>query len=269
MKIQKKVTAPAIIQMKQDGVKIAALTAYDTSFALLEDAAGLDLILVGDSAGMVVSGRPDTISITLDEMIFLTKNVSRGLKKALLIADMPFGITHISTEETIKAAVRLMKEGRAEGVKVEGAGHALEAIERMTSMGIPVMGHLGLTPQSVHGFGGYGLRGANLSEADRIKKDALALQEAGVFAIVLEKIPMDLAEEVSKSLTIPTVGIASGPKCDGQILVNYDMLGLGPHRFRFARRYLEGGKLIKEAVRNYVDDIRNGEFPREDEGYEA
>lgn len=265
---RKKITVPAILQMKRDKIKIAALTAYDSSFAAMEDAAGLDMILVGDSAGMVITGRRDTLSITLDEMIFLTKSVSRGVKKALLIADMPFGVTHIGTEETLRASVRLMKEGRAEGVKIEGAGPALEAINHLTTTGIPVVGHLGLTPQSLHSFGGFGLRGVEEKEAERIKKDALALQEAGVFSIVLEKIPMTLAKEVSESLTIPTIGIASGPDCDGQILVNYDIFGFGPIKYQFARQYLNGGELIKNAVEEYVKDIREGKFPTSEEGYE-
>jgi 3-methyl-2-oxobutanoate hydroxymethyltransferase len=266
--MEKKITAPRLIEMKQQGIPIAALTAYDATMAAVEDKAGLDLILVGDSAGMVITGRPDTISITLDEMIFMTKNVSRGVKRALLVADMPFGISHISTEVCIEACVRFMKEGRAEAVKIEGAGPALEAISRMTTMGIPIMGHLGLTPQSVHVFGGWDLRGAEEKEAQRIREDALRLQDAGAFSMVLEKIPVELAKEISESLEIPTVGIASGPHCDGQILVSYDMLGLGP-KFRFARRYLEGAKLIQGAVRQYVEDIRAREFPNDDESFHA
>ncbi|MFH0881477.1 MAG: 3-methyl-2-oxobutanoate hydroxymethyltransferase [bacterium] len=264
----KKVTVPNILAMKQRGEKIAALTAYDATFAAVEDAAGLDLILVGDSAGMVIKGEPDTISITLDEMIFLTRNVSRGVHRALLAVDVPFGVIHRGTQATLDGSVRLMKEGRAEAVKIEGAGPALEPIQRLTELGVPVIGHLGLTPQSVHAFGGYGLRGAEEDEAARIRRDALALQEAGVFAIVLEKIPRKLAADISASLRIPTIGIASGPECDGQILVGYDMLGLGP-KFRFARRYLEGRELIRNAVASYVKDIREGSFPSESESFEA
>lgn len=266
--MDKKITAPRLIEMKREGIPIAALTAYDATFAAIEDKAGLDLILVGDSAGMVIAGRPDTISITLDEMIFLTKNVSRGVKRALLVGDMPFGIIQKSTEACIEASIRFMKEGRAEAVKVEGAGPVLEAIQRMTTMGMPVMGHLGLTPQSVHVFGGWDLRGANDTEAQRIRDDALRLQDAGVFAMVLEKIPVELAKEISESLEVPTVGIASGPYCDGQILVSYDMFGLGP-KLRFARRYLDGKVLIGDAIRQYIQDIRNRDFPSDDESFHA
>lgn len=263
-----KVTVPDILAMKQRGEKIAALTAYDASFAAIEDAAELDIILVGDSSAMVIKGEPDTISITLDEMIFMTRSVSRSVKHALLAADVPFGEVHRGTGATLDAAVRLMKEGRAEAVKIEGAGPALEPIRHLVQTGVPVMGHLGLTPQSVHAFGGYGLRGGEDEEAAKIRREALELQEAGVFSIVLEKIPRDLATEVTASLRIPTIGIGAGPNCDGQILVSYDMLGLGP-KFRFVRRYLEGRELIRNAVAAYVKDIREGSFPREDESFEA
>lgn len=268
MKIKGKVTVPALQAMKAEGKKIAALTAYDATFAALEDAAGVDIILVGDSAGMVMQGSHDTIEITLDDILVYTRNVRRGMKRALLAADLPFGIAHESTDATIRGCVRLMKEGGAEAVKVEGAGPVLEPISRMTRMGIPVMGHLGLTPQSVHSFGGYGMRGGDEAEAERIRRDAVELQEAGVFAIVLEKIPQELAAEVTKSLHIPTIGIGSGPDCDGQILVSYDMLGLGP-KFRFVRRYLEGAELVTGAVQQYVNDIRGGIFPDESESYNA
>lgn len=264
----KKVTVPKLLEMKREGVKITSLTAYDATMGAVLDAAGLDLILVGDSAGMVVKGEPDTISISLDEMVFLTRNVSRGVHRALLVADVPFGVVHGSDEAAIEGAVRLMKEGRAEAVKVEGAGPLLPAIERMTTLGIPVLGHLGLTPQSVHAFGGYGLRGAAEQEAAKIRRDARALQEAGVFGVVLEKIPKQLAAEITASLEVPTIGIGSGPDCDGQILVSYDMLGFGP-KFKFVRRYLEGAELVRDAVSRYAEDIRNGTFPNGDESFEA
>lgn len=264
----KKITVPMLRQMKQDGTPIACLTAYDATLGAVLDTAGLDLILVGDSAGMVVRGDADTLSVTLDEMIFLARSVRRGVKRALLVADMPFGELQRSTEACVAAGVRFMKEARVEAVKVEGAGLAIEAIERMVALGIPLMGHLGLTPQSVNAFGGYGLRGASEEEAARIREDALALERAGVFSLVLEKIPAPLAAEVSASLSIPTIGIGSGAGCDGQILVGHDMLGFGP-KFRFVRRYLEGSTLVKDAVGRYIDDVRAGEFPSESEGYTA
>lgn len=264
----KKITVPKIVEMKRRGEKITALTAYDATMGAVLDATGLDMILVGDSASMVIKGDADTLSVTLDEMIFMTRNVSRTVKRALLVGDIPFGPMHISDEAAIEGAVRMIKEGRAEAVKVEGAGPLIPAIERMTNLGIPVLGHLGLTPQSVHAFGGYGLRGAVEEEAAKIRRDARALQDARVFGIVLEKIPRQLASEITASLEIPTIGIGSGPDCDGQILVSYDMLGFGP-KFRFVRRYLEGTRLIQEAVGRYVDDIRDGKFPTEDESFEA
>ncbi len=267
MKPMKKVTVPCLHQMKAEGRKITALTAYDATIAALEDAAGMDIILVGDSAGMVISGDKDTLAITLEEMIFLTKSVSRGVKRALLVADMPFGSFQPSSEIAIGSAIRFMKEGHAEGIKIEGAGPLLESIEKMTAMGIPVMGHLGLTPQSVHAFGGYQLRGVGDKEAKRIQEDALRLQDAGVFSIVLEKIPAELAATVSRSLTIPTIGIASGAACDGQILVCYDMLGLNPYQFKFVRRYLDGAVILREAFSKYIQDIQNGSFPSEEESF--
>ncbi len=269
MKSDRKITVPGIRAMKREGRKIAALTAYDASFAALEDAAGIDIILVGDSAGMVIAGDPNTLSVTLDEMVFLTKSVSRGVKHALLVADMPFGSFQVTPEKTIEAALRLVKEGHAEAVKIEGGAPMLESIDRLTRVGVPVMGHLGLTPQSIHAFGGHELRGVEELEAERIKRDAVALQEAGAFSLVLEKIPLELAREVTARLAIPTIGIASGPHCDGQILVNYDLFGLSGMKFRFVRRYLEGGKLVREAVSRYIEDIRKGDFPGENESFSA
>ncbi|MDP8205896.1 MAG: 3-methyl-2-oxobutanoate hydroxymethyltransferase [Candidatus Electryonea clarkiae] len=271
MKSHGKITVPAIIAMKREKRKIVALTAYDATFASLEDEAGVDLILVGDSAGMVIAGGTDTLAITLDEMIFFTRYVRRGVKKALLVTDLPFGSFQVSPQEAIHSAIRAMKEGGAEAVKIEGGAPMLETISQMTKVGIPVLAHLGLTPQSVHIFGGYGLRGKKNDEAKRILDDAVALQEAGAFAIVLEKIPMQLAAEVTKSLEIPTIGIASGPECDGQILVSYDMLGLGSKylNFKFVRRYMEGGELISDAVKRYAEDVRDGKFPTEGESWSS
>lgn len=266
-KKMKKVTVPSLHKMKERGDKIAALTAYDATFAALEDAAGIDVILVGDSAANVIAGEKTTLGITLDEMVFLSRYVSRGVKRAMLVADMPFGVAQISTEDLLRAAVRFMKEGNAEAVKIEGASYNLPAIERLAAMGVPVMGHLGLTPQSVHVFGGYGLRGKGEAEAKRIVEDAKRLQDAGVFSLVLEKVPAALAKSITEELTIPTIGIGSGVDCDGQILVNYDLLGMGGMKLKFVRRYLEGGELITDAVRRYVDDIRGGSFPNDEESF--
>ncbi len=268
---KRKVTVPWLVRMKQKGLRIAALTAYDFTFAAIEDSAGLDVILVGDSAGMVIAGNKDTLPVTLDEMVFMTRNVRRGVKTALLVADMPFGSFQVTPEKTIEAALRLMKEGGAEAVKLEGGKPMLETIQRLTDVGVPVMGHLGLTPQSVHAFGGFKLQGATDASAKRILDDAKALEDAGVFAIVLEKIPMELAAEVTRALTIPTIGIASGPQCDGQILVAHDMLGLDAQymNLRFVRRYLEGAELVRDAVGRYVDDIKKGDFPNEDESWHS
>lgn len=269
MNADKPVTVPRLIKMKREGVKITALTAYDATFAALEDAAGVDMILVGDSAGMVIAGDSNTIPVSLDEMVMHTRHVRRGVRRAMLVADMPFGNVQESTEQTIRAAVRLMKEGGAEAVKVEGAGPALEAIQRMTRTGIPVVGHLGLTPQYVHSFGGFRLRGRKEAEAERIRHDARALEEAGVFSIVLEKIPAELAAEITAELKIPTIGIGSGRDCDGQILVNYDLFGLSEVEFKFVRKYLDGAQVIRDAVARYAEDIRNGSFPSDDESFHA
>lgn len=265
--IRKKVTVPWLKRMKQKGIKISALTAYDATFGAIQDAAGLDIILVGDSAGMVIRGQKNTISVTMDEMVFMTRSVRRGVRKALLVSDMPFGSFQVTTEETVRNAIRFMKEGRAEAVKIEGCDLVLNAIKQLTTMGVPVMGHVGLTPQSVHQIGGFKLQGTEKEEADKILEDTLKLQEAGVFSIVLEKIPWDLGQQITEKLEIPTIGIASGPYCDGQILVNYDLLGFGAKAYAFARRYMEGAELVRDAVSRYVEDIREGTFPTLDESF--
>ncbi len=263
-----KVTIPRILKMKKEGKKIAALTAYDATMAAIEDEAGMDIILVGDSAGMVIAGDADTISISLDEMVYMTKWVRKGVKRALLVGDMPFGSYQASSEQAVESAIRFMKEARAEAVKLEGGRAHTGTIEKMTAYGIPVMGHLGLTPQSVNLFGGYPLRGKSRDEADRIFEDAQLLEQAGVFAIVLEKITVELAQKISETLSIPTIGIASGPYCDGQILVAHDMLGLGP-KFKFARRYLQGANVLRDAFEQYIQDIRSSDFPTEKESFHA
>jgi len=258
-----------MIRMKSEGEKIACLTAYDWQFARLLDQAGIDLVLVGDSAAMVYCGHQTTIPITLEQIIYHTQCVSRGVEKALLIADMPFLSFQISAEETLRNAGRLMQEAGAEGVKIEGGEHMAETIRKITDVGIPVMGHLGLTPQSIKTFGGYRIRGRDADEAEIIKNDAKILEQAGVFAIVLEKLPAALAGEITESIAVPTIGIGAGPRCDGQILVTHDMLGLFEEfRPKFARQYSEMASTMRGAFTHYIKDVKSGHFPSDKESYE-
>jgi 3-methyl-2-oxobutanoate hydroxymethyltransferase len=264
-----RVTAPQIVRCKAEGRKIVGLTAYDAVFAALEEEAGVDFLLVGDSAGNVIAGHSTTIPMTLDAMLFLTRCVSRGTSRVLVIADMPFGSFQISPEETVRNAVRFLKEGGAQAVKLEGAGYLLPTVRRLVDAGIPVMGHLGLTPQRINIFGGYGVRAKSREEADRLLEDAKLLEEAGCFSIVLEKIPTTLAKTVSQSLRIPTIGIGSGPDCDGQILVNYDLLGIfDKFKPKFVRHYVNGAQMIRDAVGSWVHDVRDGSFPSASESYD-
>jgi 3-methyl-2-oxobutanoate hydroxymethyltransferase len=263
-----KVTIPLLKEMKGQGEKIACLTAYDYLLASLLDDAGVDLILVGDSGAMVFGGHETTLPITMDQMIYHTQCVARGVKRALLVTDMPFLSYQSSIEEAVRNAGRCMKEAGADAVKLEGGTPILETVHRLTSIGIPVMGHLGLTPQSIRSFGGYPLRGRKPEEAEALKRDATLLEEAGAFSIVLEKIPSALAEDISNMLTIPTIGIGAGSGCDGQILVTQDMLGLfDEFKPKFVRRYSELGKLIRESVRGYVDDVKKQKYPSDSESY--
>lgn len=264
----KRTTVPAIVEMKRQGRRIAVLTAYDALMASILDASGIDIILVGDSAGMVMGGHENTLAVTMDEMLLYTRSVRRSVNRALLVADMPFLSYQTSIPDAVKNAGRFLQEAGAEAVKLEG-GRAIEpTVCRLTELGIPVMGHIGLTPQSVHSFGGYGLQGSEKARADELKKDALALQEAGAFSIVLEKIPAALAKEISASLSIPTIGIGAGPHCDGQVLVSHDMLGLyDKFKPKFVRRYAEMGKEMMEAFIRYIEDVKEGNFPAEDESY--
>lgn len=251
-----------LVQMKQSGEKIACLTAYDWLFASLLDQAGLDLILVGDSGAMVFAGHETTIPITMEQMIYHTQCVSRGVKRALLIADMPFLSYQVSQEEALRNAGRFMKEGGAEGVKIEGGAPVAETIRRLTDMGIPVMGHLGLTPQSIKTFGGYRVRGKDSGEAEILKEDAKILEQAGAFAIVLEKIPAVLAQTITNSVNIPTIGIGAGSHCDGQILVTQDLLGLFEEfKPKFVRQYTELAVTLRDAFSRYTDDVKQGSFP--------
>lgn len=266
----KKVTTVSLQEMKRQGEKIAALTAYDATFARLQDQAGIDVILVGDSAAMVIAGDPTTLSATMDQMLYHVCCVSKGVQSALLVADMPFLTFQIAPEEALRNAGRFLAESGAEAVKVEGGRPILDAVRRMVDIGIPVMGHLGLTPQSIHHFGGWGVRARDQKEAERLYEDALALENAGAFSIVLEKIPAPLAAEVTRSLKIPTIGIASGPDCDGQVLVNYDMLGLYEQMsLKFVRKYRELATEVRGAVKEYIEDVKKGDFPSQDESYDA
>ncbi len=263
-----KVTTERLREWKRSGRRIACLTAYDALMAELLDKAGIDLILIGDSAGTVVQGLDTTVSVSMDEMVYHSKIVRRACHRALTVADMPFLSYQVSAEEALRNAGRLMKEADIEAVKLEGGRHFREVVRRLTRSGIPVMGHLGLTPQSIHSFGTYRVRGRKEDEARTILEDAKILQDAGAFAIVLEKIPSGLAERVTESLEIPTIGIGAGPSCDGQILVSHDMLGLfTKFHPRFVRRYAELATEMDRAFQQYASDVRGGEFPTQDESY--
>lgn len=265
---RKKITVPALLAMKQRGEKIAALTAYDFLMASLLDEAEVDLILVGDSVAMVFAGHETTLPTTLEEIIYHTRAVRRGLQNALLVADMPFLSYQVSAAQAILNAGRLLKEGGAEAVKLEGGRVMAETIHRIVQVGIPVMGHLGLTPQSINAFGGYALQASEEESAKALLEEALLLQEAGVFALVLEKIPAKVAAEVTSALRIPTIGIGAGAACDGQILVTHDMLGLfEKFKPKFVRRYAELGRVMREAFAAYRQQVKSGAFPAERESY--
>lgn len=264
----RKVTTLRVQEMKRDGKKIAMLTSYDYSTAAIVDAAGMDIILVGDSAANVMMGFDTTVPITVEEMITYGKSVVRGVKRAMVVLDMPFGSYQVSTESALANASRMMKETGADALKLEGGSEIIDTIRRMTSAGIPVCGHLGLTPQSVHQFGGYGLRAKSDAEAEKLVHDAHLLEEAGCFALVLEKIPAALAKRVSEELRIPTIGIGAGADCDGQVLVIDDMLGKnqGFHP-KFLRQYADLHTVMTEAIGQYISDVKDRSFPNEAEGY--
>lgn len=265
---ERKVTTLRLQEMKKSNVKITCLTAYDALMARIFDETGVDLILVGDSLGNVVQGHETTLPVTLDDTIYHTKAVVNGAKRALVVADMPFMSYQVSSGKAFANAGRIMKETGCSAVKLEGGQIAAEAIARMNEAGIPAMGHLGLTPQSINKFGSYRARGRKEAEAQKIFDDAYLLQEAGAFAIVLEKIPAELGERITESLEIPTIGIGAGPHCDGQILVYTDMLGLTvDFSPRFVRRYANFHDTIIEAVNKYCDDVKNKDFPNDDESY--
>lgn len=264
----KKVTTNTLQKLKMNDEKISMITAYDFSFAKLFDSAGIDVILVGDSASNVMAGHESTLPITLDQMIYHASSVIRGTNRALVVVDLPFGTYQSNSEVALASAVRIMKETGGHAVKLEGGEEVIESIKRIVSAGIPVMGHLGLTPQSIHKFGTYTVRAKEEAEANKLKNDALLLQEAGCFAIVLEKIPAALAKEVTESIAIPTIGIGAGMHCSGQVLVMHDMLGINTEfKPRFLRTYLNMAEQVTGAVKQYITDVKSKSFPNEGEQY--
>jgi len=264
----KKITAVTIRERKIRGEKIVAVTAYDVAFARLADQAGVDIVLVGDTLGMVVQGLSSTLPVTVDHIVYHASAVARGLRTAHLVVDMPFMSYQASLEDGMRAAGRLLKEGGAEAVKLEGGEEVASLVERLTSIGVPVMGHVGMTPQSMHKFGGFKLQGRTEEQAAAILADARALVDAGVYSIVLETIPASLGAQISAAIPVPTIGIGAGPDCDGQVLVMHDLLGLSMEWSpRFARRYAELGQLAAQAFAAYAADVRAGRFPGDKESY--
>jgi 3-methyl-2-oxobutanoate hydroxymethyltransferase len=264
----KKITTHTLQKMKASGEKISMITAYDFSFASLFDAAGIDVILVGDSASNVMAGHETTLPITLDQMIYHASSVIRGVDRCLVVVDLPFGSYQSNSKEAVFSTFRIMKETGAHAVKLEGGEEILESVKRIIAAGVPVMGHLGLTPQSIYKFGTYTVRAKEDAEAEKLKRDAKLLEEAGCFAIVLEKIPAQLAKEVSASLQIPTIGIGAGRYCDGQVLVMHDLLGINTaFKPRFLRQYLRLHEQITGAVKQYIKDVKEKDFPNDQEQY--
>ena len=264
----KKVTTNTLQKMKQQGEKISMLTAYDFSFAKIFDAAGIDVLLVGDSAGNVIAGYETTVPVTLEQMIYHAQSVVRGITRCLVVVDMPFGTYQSNSDVALASAIRIMKETGGHSIKLEGGEEVLESIKKIVSAGIPVMGHLGLTPQSIYKFGTYTVRAKEEAEADKLKNDIKLLEQAGCFAVVLEKIPATLAAEVTKSVNIPTIGIGAGGACDGQVLVMHDMLGITTEfKPRFLRQYANLGEKIDSAVKKYINDVKQKDFPNESESY--
>jgi 3-methyl-2-oxobutanoate hydroxymethyltransferase len=259
----------ATLRARKGGERIAVVTAYDVVFARLADAAGIDVVLVGDSLGMVVQGERNTLPVTVDDMVYHTRIVSRGVGRAHLVADMPFMSYQASVEDGMRAAGRLIKEGRAEAVKLEGGVAVAELVRRLVNAGIPVMGHVGMTPQSTHQYGGFKVQGRTGDQRARIIADARAIADAGAYAIVLEAMPHALAAEITRTVPVLTIGIGAGPSCDGQVMVMHDLLGLEPAwKPRFVRRYAEMGKAVGDAFAAYADDVRAGRFPSDQESYE-
>jgi 3-methyl-2-oxobutanoate hydroxymethyltransferase len=257
-----------LAEMKRQGARIAMVTAYDAAGARLAEAAGLDVVLVGDSAAMVVLGHDSTVPVTMDEMLFMTRAVASAVRRPLVVGDMPFGSYQVSDQEAVRNAVRFIKEGRADTVKLEGAGRMLPRVRAIVESGIPVMGHLGLTPQSATALGGYKAQGRTAARARKMLADALALQEAGCYALVLEAVPTPVAARITEALAIPTIGIGAGPHCDGQVLVYHDLLGLTEgHTARFVKRYADLATIIRDALAAFAADVRSGAYPEERHTY--
>ena len=264
----KKVTTLTLQKMKESGEKISMLTAYDFSFAKIIDGAGIDVILVGDSASNVMAGHETTLPITLDQMIYHASSVIRAVNRSLVVVDLPFGSYQSNSDIALASAIKIMKESGGHSIKLEGGEEVLDSIKKIVSAGIPVMGHLGLTPQSIYKFGTYTVRAKEAEEANKLRNDAKLLEDAGCFAIVLEKIPASLAKEVSASISIPTIGIGAGGNCDGQVLVMHDMLGINTEfKPRFLRQYLNVADLATTAVQQYIKDVKSNDFPNESEQY--
>jgi len=265
---EKKVTVNTLLEMKSKGEKITMLTCYDFLMAGLLDSSGIDMILVGDSVGNVLLGYENTIPVTMEEMLHHCKTVTRGAKRALVVGDMPFMSYQAGMDEAVKNAGRFLKEANVSAVKLEGGQEIIDLIKKLVNIGIPVMGHLGLTPQSVNVFGGYGVRGTSSRESSRMIDDAKKLEEAGVFSIVLEKIPSELAGQITASLKIPTIGIGAGKNCDGQVLVTHDMLGLF-EKFtpKFSKKYAEMAKEMRLCFKSYINEVKNLKFPSEEHSY--
>jgi len=267
-KVPAKLAITELSEMKRQGARIAMVTAYDAAGARLAEAAGLDVVLVGDSAAMVVLGHDSTVPVTMDEMLFMTRAVASAVRRPLIVGDMPFGSYQVSDQEAVRNAVRFVKEGRADTVKLEGAGRMLPRVRAIVESGIPVMGHLGLTPQSATALGGYKAQGRTAARARKMLADALALQEAGCYSLVLEAVPTPVAARITEALSIPTIGIGAGPHCDGQVLVYHDLLGLTEgHTARFVKRYADLATVIREALAAFAADVRSGAYPEERHTY--
>lgn len=264
------VTTQTLLERKQSGEKIAMLTAYDATFGRLLDAAGVDAILVGDSLGMVIQGHDNTLPVTLAEMVYHCRAVARGVRRAHLVADMPFMTYQQGTSQALDSAAALLQRGGAHAVKLEGGERVCPQVDALVTAGIPTMGHIGLTPQSVHQMGGFRVQGKKHNAAERLRNDATALQQAGCYALVLEGIPAPLARDITRSLAIPTIGIGAGGGCDGQVLVSYDMLGMTPEfKPKFVRWYAQLHQVIADGVRRFTEDVRSGDFPSAAESFDA